>query len=177
MSNVDDLLDPLRFNNLGAFELPDVRSIGGGVFAEKGTLEHLKTLDLVVKAYTSIHAPTYGHQIPTTPYAKLATIDSATTTKLLEPAKNEVYRVDTVNVMSGEVDTTFHIAMTYNSDIGAVNLALTLADTIKELNTETPMLSINQPIIVTYPQVLTCITASSGDIDMSVIIGYTKLQQ
>jgi len=39
------------------------------------------------------------------------------------------------------------------------------------------MLSINQPIIVTYPQVLTCITASSGDIDMSVIIGYTKLQQ
>lgn len=177
MSNVDDLLDPLRFNNLGAFELPDVRTIGGGVFAEKGTLEHLKTLDLVVKAYTSIHAPTYSHQIPTTPYAKVATIDSAATTKLLEPAKNEVYRVDTVNVMSGEVGTTFHIGMSYDSDFGTLNMALTADDTITDLNTEIPFLSINQPIIVTYPQVLTCTTASSGTIDVSVIIGYTKLQQ
>ncbi len=177
MSNVDDLLDPLRFNNLGSFELPDVRSIGGGVFAEKRTLEHLKILDLVVKAYTSIHAPTYGHQIPTTPYAKVTTIDSAVQTKLLEPAKNEVYRVDTLNVMSGESNTTFNIGMSYDSDIGAVNAALTIADDIKELNIEIPFLTINQPIIVTYPQVLTCTTASSGAIDLSVIIGYTKLQQ
>jgi len=177
MSNVDDLLDPLRFNNLGSFELPDVRSIGGGVFAEKRTLEHLKILDLVVKAYTSIHAPTYGHQIPTTPYAKVFTIDSAATTKLLEPAKNEVYRVDTLNVSSGETNTTFHVGMTYESSIGTVNAALTLADDIKELNTEIPLLSINQPIIVTYPQVLTCTSASSGTVDLSLILGYTKLQQ
>lgn len=177
MSNVDDLLDPLRFNNLSNFELTDVRSIGGGVFAEKKTLEHLKTLDLVVKAYTSVHAPTFGHQIPGTPYAKLAQITTATSTKLLEPAKGEVYRVDTLNVVSTETGTTFHIGMTYEADIGTVNLALTNAAAITPIDTELTQLTIGEPIIVTYPQVLTCTTASSGSIEAEVIIGYTKLQQ
>ena len=177
MSNVDDLLDPLRYNNLSNFELTDVRSIGGGVFAEKNTLEHLRILDLIVKAYQSVHVPTFGHQIPNTSYASMKSINSATTTKLLVPDKGEVYRVDTLNVISSEAGTTFNVSMTYGSDSGLVNVALTRASEITPPNAENPMLTIGQPIIVTYPQQLTCVTASSGSIDTTVMIGYTKLQQ
>ena len=177
MSNVDDLLEPLRYNNLSNFLLTDVRSIGGGVFVEEGSLEHLRILDLVVKGYQSVHTPTFGHQIPNTPYAKIASIDSATTTKLLTPNKGEVYRVDTLNIVSSESGTTFNVSMSYASDSGAVNLALTRASEITPPNTENPVLTIGQPIIVTYPQELTCVTASSGSIDTTVMIGYTKLQQ
>lgn len=177
MSNVDDLLDPLRFNNLSNFELTDVRSIGGGVFAEKNTLEHLRILDLVIKAYQSVHVPTFGQQIPNTPYASLTSIDSATTTKLFEPAKGEVYRIDSININSSESGTTFNLAMGYSSDIGAVSLALTSPSAITPINTEIPLLTINEPIILTYPQTLQCVTASSGTVSTSVFIGYTKLQQ
>tara|TARA_R110002012_G_scaffold194683_2_gene362452 strand:+ start:1364 stop:1897 length:534 start_codon:yes stop_codon:yes gene_type:complete len=177
MSNVDDLLDPLRFNNLSDFELTDVRSIGGGVFAEKNTLEHLRILDLIVKAYQSVHVPTFGHQIPNTPYAKIFTINSATTTKLLEPGKGEVYTVDVVNVASEESATSFNLGMTYPSDIGVVSLGITRTAEITPLDAELTQLSIDQSIIVTYPQVLTCNTVSSGTVNCSVMIGYTKLQQ
>lgn len=177
MSNVDDLLEPLRYNNLSNFLLTDVRSIGGGVFVEEGSLDHLRILDLVVKGYQSVHVPTLGHQIPNTPYAKITTIDSATTTKLLVPEKGEVYQVDTLNIISSESGTNFNVSMGYSSDLGAVNIALTRASEITPTNTETPVLTIGQPIIVTYPQELTCVTASSGSIDTTVMIGYTKLQQ
>lgn len=177
MSNVDDLLDPLRFNNLSDFELTDVRSIGGGVFAEKNTLEHLRVLDLIVKAYQSVHVPTFGHRIPNTPYGKLTSINSATTTKLLEPAKGEVYSVDVINVVTEESGTSFNLQMTYPSDIGALGLGLNRLVELTPTNTEINQLEINQPIIVTYPQILSCNTASSGTVDAQVIIGYTKLQQ
>lgn len=177
MSNVDDLLDPLRFNNLSDFELTDVRSIGGGVFAEKNTLEHLRILDLIVKAYQSVHVPTFGHRIPNTPYAKITSINSATTTKLLEPAKGEVYTVDVINVASEESGTSFNISMTYPSDIGAVSLGMNRSSEITPTDTELQQLGIDQSIIVAYPQVLTCNTASSGTVSMQVMIGYTKLQQ
>lgn len=177
MSNVDDLLDPLRFNNLSDFELTDVRSIGGGVYAEKNTLEHLRILDLVIKAYQSVHVPTFGQQIPNTPYASLTSITSATTTKLLEPAIGEVYRVDSVNINSSESGTTFNLSMGYPSSIGAISLALGSASAITPTNTEIPLLTINEPIILTYPQTLQCVTASSGTVATSVFIGYTKLQQ
>ena len=177
MSNVDDLLDPLRYNNLSNFELTDVRSIGGGVFAEKNTLEHLRILDLIVKAYQSVHVPTFGHQIPNTPYANITSISSATNTELLVPEKGEVYRVDSLNVISTKAETTFNVSMNYPSDVGSIEVALTTAAEITPTNTEIPQLTIGRPIIVTYPQELTCVTASSGIIDIKVAIGYTKLQQ
>lgn len=177
MSNVDDLLEPLRYNNLSDFELTDVRSIGGGVFAQTDTIEHLQLLDTIVKAYQSVHVPTYGQQIPNTPYAKSYNITSATSTKILEPAKGEVYRIDTLNVLSTESGTEFNLAMQYESDSGAVVLKLTDPVAITRLNTEIVVLSINDPIIVTYPQVLIVGTTSSGTVDTTTIIGYTKLQQ
>jgi len=177
MSNVDDLLDPLRYNNLSNFELTDVRSIGGGVFAEKNTLEHLRILDLIVKAYQSVHVPTFGHRIPNTPYAKTININSATSTKLLEPGKGEVYTVDVVNVASEESGTSFNISMTYPSDTGVISMGLDRSSEITPLDTELQQLGIDQSIIVAYPQVLTCNTASSGSVSVQVNIGYTKLQQ
>ena len=43
--NVDDLLDPLRYENLRDFTAANLEAIGGGVFTERDTLEHLRMLD------------------------------------------------------------------------------------------------------------------------------------
>ena len=109
MSNVDDLLDPLRYNNLSNFELTDVRSIGGGVFAEKNTLEHLRILDLIVKAYQSVHVPTFGHPIPNTSEIHGASITSATDTKVISPSIGEVLKVSALQLTSNEAGTSASI--------------------------------------------------------------------
>ena len=178
MSNIDDLLDPLRYNNLGEFELTDVRSIGGGVFVQKDTIQHLEMLDSIIKAYTSIHVPTFGHSIPNTPFSVVTAITDATTTKLLTPAKGEVYRVDNVSILSGESGTTWNLGIQYPSSAGVATLAITSPGEITPLNTEIPTIALSsRPVLVTYPQVLNCTTTSSGSVSTTVIIGYTKLQQ
>ena len=62
--NVDDLLDPLRYQNLRDYTAANLEAIGGGVFTERDTLEHLRMLDLIAKAYQSVHLPTLGNPIP-----------------------------------------------------------------------------------------------------------------
>lgn len=178
MSNVDDLLDPLRYNNLSDFELTDVRAIGGGVFVQKDTIQHLQLLDSIVKAYASVHVPTFGHSIPNTPYSEVSPITSATITKLLTPEKGEVYRIDNVSIISNESGTTWNLGMSYPSASGAATIAITEPAVITPVNAEKVIVTLDsRPILVTYPQVLNCTTASSGTINTTVIIGYTKLQQ
>ena len=60
MTNPNDLLDPLRFNPLGDYNLFDIRNIGDGVFTQLDTLESLELLDKIIKAYRSVHIPSYG---------------------------------------------------------------------------------------------------------------------
>jgi hypothetical protein len=109
MSNVDDLLDPLRYNNLSNFELTDVRSIGGGVFAQIDTLEHLKILDTVVKAYQSVHVPTFGHPIPNTSEIHGASITSATSKAIITPNIGEVLKIQALQFTSSEDNTSVKI--------------------------------------------------------------------
>ena len=98
--NVDDLLDPLRYQNLRDYTLANLEAIGGGVFTERDTLEHLKMLDLIAKAYQSVHQPTLGMPIP---QSTLTTTANLTTTEqtLLTAESNEVLEILSISVPAG----------------------------------------------------------------------------
>jgi len=90
--NVDDLLDPLRYQNLRDYTLANLEAIGGGVFTERDTLEHLRMLDLIAKAYQSVHQPTLGMPIPQSTFTTTATLVTTEQT-LLTAQDNEVLEV------------------------------------------------------------------------------------
>ena len=95
MSNVDDLLEPLRYKSLGDYALEDIRSIGGGVFTEAQTLEHLSLLDRIAKAYQSVHIPTLGN-IPISGSSVETTVQltsTKTSVTLVEAEDNEVLEI------------------------------------------------------------------------------------
>ena len=92
--NVDDLLDPLRYENLREFTAANLEAIGGGVFTERDTLEHLRMLDLIAKAYQSVHLPTLGAPIPqSTNIATAQQTDSQTEQTLITVPNNETYEI------------------------------------------------------------------------------------
>jgi len=181
MSNVDDLLDPLRFNNLSNFQLTDVRSIGGGVFAEKNTLEHLRILDLVVKGYQSVHTPTFGHQIPNTSQIQGAVITSATTKAIITPSIGEVIKVQALQMTSSEDGTTASI---YLRDV-AENTAILYhqGSTLPNGTTVTPFYGadstapLNIGLEIPYGQQLEIKTTSSGSVSLQVMALTIKTQQ
>lgn len=90
--NVDDLLDPLRYQNLRDYTAANLEAIGGGVFTERDTLEHLQMLDLIAKAYQSVHLPTLGKPIPQSSFYKDVTISSIST-DLITAKSNEVIEI------------------------------------------------------------------------------------
>tara|TARA_Y100000004_G_C8954426_1_gene430136 strand:+ start:1980 stop:2552 length:573 start_codon:yes stop_codon:yes gene_type:complete len=100
MSNVDDLLEPLRYKSLGDYALEDIRSIGGGVFTEAQTLEHLSLLDRIAKAYQSVHIPTLGNiPISGSSEEKTVTLSStASSVNLASAADNEVLEIVALSV-------------------------------------------------------------------------------
>ena len=179
MSNVDDLLDPLRFNNLSNFELTDVRSIGGGVYAEKKTLEHLKILDLVVKAYQSVHVPTFGRVIPNTQSIVSQNLSSVAYNKVLTPSNGEVIEVQAVDVLANAAGTAIRIyiadastgsrVLLYDGSTGALPTSTTLT-----LNSITPAIL---PLTVAYGQDLIIQTISSGSVDLDIQLMTIKKQQ
>ncbi len=97
--NVDDLLDPLRYENLRDFTAANLEAIGGGVFTERDTLEHLRMLDLIAKAYQSVHLPTLGYPIPQSTEFTTATLTTSNTVVTLVTAGvNEVIEILGISV-------------------------------------------------------------------------------
>jgi hypothetical protein len=95
MSNVADLLDPLRYESLSEYTVANLEKIGAGVFTELQTLDHLALLDLITKAYQAVHLPTYGSIcIPqSTSYTSVIQEDSKQELDLITAGKNEVYEI------------------------------------------------------------------------------------
>jgi len=181
MSNVDDLLDPLRYNNLSNFELTDVRTIGGGVFAQLDTLEHLRVLDTVVKAYQSVHVPTFGHPIPNTSQIHGASITTATDTKLITPSIGEVLKISALQFTSNEAGTSASIYIYDN--VSNTNVLYWQSPSLPSGTTITPFVgadalaphSIN--LEIPYGQQLVITTVSSGSVDLEVRCLTVKTQQ
>lgn len=181
MSNMKDLLDPLRYNNLSNFELTDVRSIGGGVFAQIDTLEHLRMLDTIVKAYQSVHVPTFGHPIPNTSQLHGTVITSATDTKLLTPAIGEVLKVSALQFTSSEDGTTAQIYI-YDNDSNTSVLywagsALPNGSTITPFQGSDTTAPLSLNLEIPYGQQLLIKTVSSGSVSLQVMAITVKTQQ
>jgi len=97
--NVDDLLDPLRYQNLRDFTAANLEAIGGGVFTERDTLEHLRMLDLIAKAYQSVHLPTLGNPIPKSTVYTAATLPASSgKVDIVTAASNEVIEILGISV-------------------------------------------------------------------------------
>ena len=181
MSNVDDLLEPLRYNNLSNFLLTDVRSIGGGVFVEDGSLDHLRILDLVVKGYQSVHIPTFGHPIPGTSEMHGASITSATDTKVISPAIGEVLKISALEFTSSEDGTSASIYIYDNTSNSS--LLYWTSPTLPNGTTITPFVGadslapLNIGLEIPYGQQLVIKTVSSGSVSLQVRCLTIKTQQ
>lgn len=90
----NDLINPLRYANLGNINPANIKDLGDGVFPEPSTLSHLAILDLVTKAYQAVHLPTYGRVIPeqTNKLTKPMT-DSDDTVELLTVPTNQTWKI------------------------------------------------------------------------------------
>ncbi len=177
MIRLSELRNQLKNQNLDTVEPKAFKQVGGSVFPDNKAKLDLDSLRDIITGFQAVHLPSYGHSIAGSPYGKAVSIDSATTTKLLEPAVNEVYRIDTLNAITSESSTFFNIGITYPTDGGLATFGISRITELTPTNTELQQLSINQPIIISYPQVLACITTSDGTVDTTVLLGYTKLQQ
>lgn len=177
MIRLSELRNQLKNQNLDTVQPSSFKQVGGSVFPDNNARLDLDSLRDIITGFQAVHLPSYGHRIAGSPYAHVASIDSATSTKLLEPAINEVYAVDLVNVMSSESGTNYVLKITSDSNVGSIAIALNRATEITPLNTELPVLFYGQPIYVSYPQTLQVVTTSSGTVDARVLIAYTKLQQ
>ena len=110
--NIDDLLDPLRYQNLRDYTAANLEAIGGGVFTERDTLEHLKMLDLIAKAYQSVHIPTLGKPIPqSTVLTNVTLTSSSDSVTVVTAAANEVIEILGIGVKSANDYETGGIAL------------------------------------------------------------------
>jgi len=94
--DVNDLINPLRYVNLKEIDPQSINRMGEGVFPEPGTLDHLRIIDLVTKAYQGDHMPSLGMPIPVSSKVKNVTL-SGTSNELLSAAKNEVLEIISIN--------------------------------------------------------------------------------
>ena len=177
MSDIDDLLNPLRYNNLGKFQLTDVRSIGGGVFAQADTLEHLKILDTVVKAYQSVHIPTFGHEIPNTvEMVVLSDLTGSGNEKYITPLEGEVIKIQAINVISNTSDTElqFFLSDSLTGLLTYLDNSVTLASG-KTLVVGSMTLPVELNVV--YGQSFGATITNTGSIDYDINIATVKLQQ
>lgn len=133
--NVDDLLDPLRYENLREFTAANLEAIGGGVFTERDTLEHLRMLDLIAKAYQSVHLPTLGQPIPQSTNVTTAIQTSSQTEQtLITVPNNETYEILSISgALSGlttNISSTMLQIYNLNSNTTIPFMDIPDADTI-----------------------------------------------
>ena len=97
--DVNDLINPLRYVNLKDIDPESIKRMGEGVFPEPSTLDHLRIIDLVTKAYQGVHMPTLGHPIPQSTNFTAATIDTSSTGgTLITASANEVIEILGISV-------------------------------------------------------------------------------
>ena len=172
--DVNDLINPLRYVNLGEINPTNIKSIGDGVFPEPSTLDHLAILDLVTKAYQAIHLPSYGHVIPNQTATTTALFGSSkTTADLITVPNNETYRILGIGVRaSGNYEFT-SAALRIN-EVNVLDLANidTLTNTFSGLITD-----INDDLIVTGGATLSLESSANPNDDVLFDIVYDLHQQ
>tara|TARA_Y100000401_G_scaffold18199_1_gene12334 strand:+ start:930 stop:1478 length:549 start_codon:yes stop_codon:yes gene_type:complete len=181
MSNADDLLDPLRFNPLGNYNLFDIRNIGDGVFTQVDTLESLELLDKIIKAYRSVHIPSYGQLIAggkfsTNPQDNQPTfweggnVTSASQESLTALNVGEVVRYQAIGAKSTESGTTCVVSIyhpIYNKETVVASQELTTSSIEQNIVTD---------LEISYPQQIRIAFDSSGTVDATFSASSCKTQ-
>ena len=144
-------------------------------------MEHLKVLDTVVKAYQSVHVPTFGHPIPNTSEVHGATISSATDTKVITPGVGEVLKVQALQMTASEAGTTASIYIYDTASNTSVlywgGMALPDGQTITPFVGADSTAPHDIGLEIPYGQQLLIKTASSGTVSVQVLIMTIKTQQ
>ena len=181
MTNPNDLLDPLRFNPLGDYNLFDIRNIGDGVFTQLDTLESLELLDKIIKAYRSVHIPSYGQLIAggkfsTNPQDNQPTLwegGSVTASgqeSLTALNVGEVVRYQAIGSKSTESGTTCAVSIyhpIYNKETVVASQELTTSSIEQNIVTD---------LEISYPQQIRVSFMSSGTVDATFSATSCKTQ-
>ena len=172
--NVDDLLDPLRYENLREFTAANLEAIGGGVFTERDTLEHLRMLDLIAKAYQSVHLPAYGHVISgQTNSTTITFASSKQSADLLTVPVNQTWRILGISAkVADNYEFTSAVLQINGFDV------LSLAD----IDTKTAVFGavitdINDDLIITGGNTLSLTSSASPNDDVQIQVLYDLHQQ
>lgn len=172
--NVDDLLDPLRYENLRDFTAANLESIGGGVFTERDTLEHLRMLDLIAKAYQSVHLPAYGRVIPGQTNSVTAVFGSSKqTVDLLTVPVNQTWRILGISAKTAD-----------NYEFGSAVLQINGFDVLSlaDIDTKTDVFggvitNINDDLIITGGNTLSITSSNQPNNDVQIQVLYDLHQQ
>ena len=172
--NVDDLLDPLRYENLREFTAANLEAIGGGVFTERDTLEHLRMLDLIAKAYQSVHLPAYGRVIPGQTNSTTVTFSSSNSSvDLLTVPVNQTWRILGISTKSRS-DYEFGSAALQINGFDVLSLA--------DIDTKTTVFgsvitNINDDLIITGGNTLSIVSEASPNFNVIMQVLYDLHQQ
>ena len=150
----------------------NIKQVGGVVFPDRPAKFDLNDFCEIVKAFKDVHLPTYGQEIPNSNAYFEASISSATTTKILTPAENEVIVVKALELTSGEAGTSILLKLEHDSNSLFISTDLTLTQSaptalvgVKLKDNAVPF---TNEIKISYPYSLSIMTASSGTVDLAV---------
>ena len=126
--------------------------------------------------------PTYGHTIPSSNGYVETSISSATTTKVLTPAKNEVIEICALECTSSESGTFVVLKLEHDSNSLVISTDYELTQNVPTALVGVELKSNAVPFVdsikVAYPYSLSIQTLTSGtDIDLAVKIFTNKTMQ
>tara|TARA_Y100000004_G_C8954706_1_gene430223 strand:+ start:1954 stop:2445 length:492 start_codon:yes stop_codon:yes gene_type:complete len=150
----------------------NIKQVGGVVFPDRPAKFDLNDFCEIVKAFKDVHLPTYGQEIPNSNSYFESSISSATTTKILTPAENEVIVVKALELTSSEAGTDVVLRLEHDSNSLVLSTNLTLTQNVPTaligIQLKDSVAPFASEIKIAYPYSLSVQTLSSGTVDLAV---------
>jgi len=165
-----EIRNQLKSQSLEAVVPSTFNSVGGRVFPDDTSIQDQLDLEQIVKAWSSVHAPTYGNPIgqSSADFTAVgqggeAEVDVVTATK------SEVYRIQAIALANGGASAP----ITCKILIGQAALVVDLAGAP---STTTPF-SLTQPVFVDLNSPLKFAVLSGTATDATLIVNAIKVSQ
>jgi len=171
---MSEVRNQLKSQDLDTVEPAAFKNVGGVIYPDQAARNNLEALRDITHGFQAVHLPTYGHAIPGSAYGYTDTIDSATTTKIIDTLPNEVLSIQNITMMSSETGTTVSAVISTDEGQAFLHLPVELTQNKVTVFQPDPIVS---PLYLVYPQILSIITSSSGTIDTQYMVMTYKTQQ
>jgi len=171
---MSEVRNQLKSQDLDTVEPAAFKNVGGVVYPDNKAKNNLESLNEIVTSFRSVHTPTYGNPIPGSPYGYTDTIDSSTTTKIIETTPNEVISLQNITLFSTETGTTATVVISTDEGQAFMHLPVELTQNKATVMQPDPIV---YPLYLVYPQILSVITSSSGTVDTSYMVMTYRTQQ